>query len=89
MNLYLFNAHDSAATYGIGTYLKELTGALAGAGMNIHVVHLHSRRPEFEITKTDHTEHWYIPEVRSGNTFSGSVQKLEDYYQNVIFLLRL
>jgi len=89
MNLYLFNAHDSAATYGIGTYLKELTGALDGANMNIHIVHLHSRRPEFEIVKTGHTEHWHIPEVRSGNTFSGSIQRVEDYYRNVIYLLRI
>ena len=89
MNLYLFNANDSAAMYGIGTYLKELTHALKDSEINIHIVHLHSTRPEFEITKTNHVENWYIPEVRNENTFSGSVQKMEDYYQNVIYLFRI
>ena len=89
MNLYLFNANDSAATYGIGSYLKELTKALEGAGINTRIVHLHSVRPDFEIVKTGQVENWYIPEVRNQNTFSGSIQMLEDYYRNVIYLLRL
>ena len=89
MNLYLFNANDSAATYGIGSYLKELTQALEGGGLNIHIVHLHAVKPEFEIVKTNHVENWYIPEVRNHSTFSGSVQKLEDYYHHVVYLLRL
>jgi len=74
MNLYHFNATDSAATYGIGTYLKELTHALEAPGINIHIVHLHSIRHEFEIVKTDQVDHWYIPEVFNQNTFSGSIQ---------------
>jgi len=89
MNLYLFNANDSAATYGIGTYLKELTNALEDAGINLHIIHLHSVCPEFEIVKTNHIENWYIPEVRNQRTFSGTIQKLEDYCRNVIYLLRL
>ena len=89
MNLYLFNANDSAATYGIGSYLRELTRALEGADINIRIVHLHAARPEFEIVKTGRVENWYVPEVRHRNTFSGSVQKLEDYYHNVVYLLRL
>ena len=89
MNLYLFNANDSAATYGIGSYLRELTRSLEGAEINIHIVHLHSVRPEFEIVKMNDVEYWYIPEVRNQNTFSGSVQKLESYYHNVVYLLRL
>jgi len=48
MNLYLFNANDSAATYGIGSYLKELTQAMDGAGIYIHIVHLHSRDPNLK-----------------------------------------
>jgi glycosyltransferase involved in cell wall biosynthesis len=102
MNLYLFNANDSAATYGIGTYLNELTFALRDSGISVHIVHLHSLRPEFEIevrqprkpvawqgSAENRVEDWYIPEVRNNNTFSGSVQKLEDYYRNVVYLLRL
>jgi len=89
MNLYLFNDNDSAAVYGIGTYIKELTHALEGSGIHVHIVHLHSTRPEFEIVKTDQVEEWHIPEVRNHNTFSGSVQLIEDYCRNVIYLFRL
>ena len=89
MNLYLFNAPGSAATYGIGNYIKELTYALEGTVINVHVVNLHSSSTEFEIVKEDHHENWYVPEVFNQNTFSGSMQKLEDYCRNVIYLLRL
>ena len=103
MNLYLFNASDSAAMYGIGTYLNELTHALQGAGINIHILHLHSSRPEFETVSstvladrtvrqnelTDKVENWYIPEVRNCNTFTGSVKNLEGYCRNVAYLLRI
>ena len=89
MNLYLFNDNDSAAEYGIGTYLKEMTKAIEESAINIHIVHLHSVCSEFEIVKTDNVEYWNIPEVRNENTFSGSMQKVEGYYLNVICLLRL
>ena len=89
MNLYLFNATDSAAVYGIGTYLKELTNALEDSDINIHVVHLHSVHPEFEIVKKDNIEYWHVPDVYNHNTFTSSMQKLEDYCRNVIYLLRL
>ena len=89
MNLYLFNENDSAARFGIGTYLNELTHALKGADIHIRIVHLHSTRPEFLIEKTDEIENWHIPEVRNQNTFDGPIQKVEDYFRNVIYLLRL
>ena len=94
MNLYLFNDNDSAATFGIGTYINELIHALESTGIHIFIVHLHSNRPEFEIEKTDDTglnsvENWYIPEVRNHRTFDGDVQQIEDYFDNVIYLLRL
>ena len=89
MNLYLFNDNDSAAEYGIGTYLKELTKAIDESAINVHIIQLHSIRSEFEIVKTDNVEYWNIPEVRNENTFSGSMQKVEGYYLNVICLLRL
>ena len=89
MNLYLFNDNDSAATFGIGTYLNELTNALKDSAIHVHIVHLHATRPEFNIEKADQIEHWYIPEVRNENTFSGSIQKIEAYFRNVIYLLRL
>ena len=89
MNLYLFNAPDSAAIYGIGTYLKELTHALEGSGINVHIVHLHSARIEFEIVQEKNFENWYVPEVFYHDTFNGSMQMLDDYCRNVVYLLRL
>jgi len=89
MHLYLFNDNDSAAMYGIGSYLKELTEIFECEYIRVYVVHLHSTHPEFEIVKTNQAEHWYIPEVRNDNTFSGSTPKVEGYLRNVIFLLRL
>ena len=93
MNLYLFNDNDSAARFGIGTYLNELTHAMEGTDIRIHVVHLHSGRSEFEIVRStklaNRVENWYIPEVRNQNTFDGPIQKVEYYYRNVIYLLRL
>ena len=74
MNLYLFNANDSASTYGIGSYLKELIIALKSGDVNIRIVHLHSVRPEFEIVKENQVEHWHIPEVHNQNTFSGTIK---------------
>ena len=89
MNLYLFNNNDSAAVYGIGTYIKELTHALEHSAINVHIVHLRSVRPKFEIEKTNDIENWYIPEVRSENASIDAVQEIEDYCQNVIYLFRL
>ena len=89
MNLYLFNDNDSAARYGIGTYLIELTHVLEGTDIHVHIVHLHSDRLEFEIVKTNGIENWFIPEVHNQNTFDGPIQKVEYYYRNVIYLLQL
>jgi glycosyltransferase len=89
MNLYLFNDNDCASKYGIGTYLNELTQALEGSSIHIHIIHLHSVRPKFEITKTGRIEHWYIPEAANQNTFSGSACNIEKYCRNINRLLRL
>ena len=88
MNLYLFNANASAAVYGIGTYIKELAQALEDSGIHVHIVYLHSIRPEFEIVKPNQFEEWYIPGVQNYNTFSDSVQLIENYCRNVIYLFR-
>ena len=90
MNLYLFNDNDSAAVYGIGTYLNELTQALHGAAdIHVHVVHLHSSRPKFEIEKTGKVENWHIPDVRYKSISQRSIQKMEDYFRNVVYLFQL
>jgi transketolase C-terminal domain/subunit len=101
MNLYLINDNDVAATYGIGTYLRQLTHVLESTGINVRIVHLHSVRPEFEIVVrqarqpmalkeaiiASAIENWYIPGAHTGNTLSGSIQEIEDYCRNVIYLL--
>jgi len=89
LNLYLFNDNDSAAVYGIGTYLHELTHALKGTSIIVRIVHLRSVRAKFEIVKTDHFENWYIPEVRYENTSVDAIQEIEDYFHNVVYILRL
>ena len=89
MNLYLFNDDDTAAVYGIGTYLKELTNALKETDINVHIVHLRSDKRKFEIIKINQVENWYIPEVRYNNRSIGNVQEKEDYFRNVVFLLKL
>ena len=86
INLYLFNENETAFTYGIGTYLKELSETLECPNIIVHIVHLHSVCSEFEIVKTNHVEHWYIPEVRNNNTYSASASKVESYYRNVIYI---
>jgi len=89
MNLYLFNDNDSAALYGIGAYLNELTHALAGSAIKLHIVNLHSTRPKFEIVKTNKIENWYIPEAGYDNPSLDAIEEIEEYYRNVTFLLRL
>ena len=89
MNLYLFNYNDSATVYGIGTYLKELTQSLAGSAIDVHIVHLRSERQKFEIEKADNIENWYIPEIRYDNKYFDAIQEIENYYRNVVYILRL
>ena len=92
MNLYLFNDNDSAATYGIGAYINELSQALDGANIKVHIVHLHSKHSEFEVQtcpQNCNVENWYIPDVFNVNTISDSIQNFENYYLNIGCLLRL
>jgi len=91
MNLYLFNDNDNASIFGIGTYIKELIHALEDTTITIHIVHLNSVRPKFEIEKTGKVENWYIPEVRYDppHSMMHSIQLIEEYNRNVIYLLRI
>ena len=89
MNLYLFNDNNVASNYGIGTYLKELTRILECTDILVHIININSSRPEFEIVKSEKIEIWNVPVVRNTQLIDGAIYRLEDYYQNVIFLLRL
>ena len=86
MNLYLFNDNDSAAIYGIGTYLNELSYALKDSGVNIHIVNLRSVSRKFEIIKVNQIEYWNIPEVGNYNL---SIESTENYFRNVVYILRI
>ncbi len=89
MNLYIFNETDSAAIYGIGTYIRELTYALKGSEIKVNVVNLRSSQLKFEIKTIDDVDYWHIPEVKYQNRNIDSIQEMEDYYHNVIYLLKL
>lgn len=89
MNLFLFNDNDRAVVYGIGTYLRELTHALENSTINIHIVHLYANCRKFEIIETNQVKNWYIPEVHYDNTYMDGLQKIENYYRNVVYLLRV
>ena len=89
MQLYLFDDNNIASVFGIGTYIRELVATLESSGIHIHIVHLHSNRPRFEIEKTDQVENWYIPKVYNDGISFNSVQNIEDYCRNVLYLLRL
>ena len=89
MNLYLFNDKNIASAFGIGTYIKELVSALESSNIHIHIVHLHAVCPTFEIEKTNQIENWYIPEICNNEISFNSIQNIEDYCRNVLYLLRL
>lgn len=90
MNLYIFNETDKAAVYGIGTYVRELMQALRDCcDINIRIIHLASACEEFEIATTNHVETWYIPIAQYNNHSMDEMQKMESYYRNVVYLLRL
>ena len=89
INLYLFNDTDSAAIYGIGAYLIELTNALKNSDINIHIVHLRSNRPKFEIEQTNQFEIWHVPTFRNESNSLDAIQEVEEYFRNVVFLLRM
>jgi len=89
MNLYLFDDNNIASVFGIGTYIRELVFTLEYSGIHIHVVHLNSNRPTFEIEKTNQIEHWFIPKVNNNEISFNSIKRIEDYFLNVLYLLRL
>jgi len=89
MNLYLFDDSDSAATYGIGSYIRELTSALKDTEISIYVVHINKVCQKFEIVKTEQVENWYIPEAHQNNHSYDVIQNMENYYLNLVYLLRI
>jgi hypothetical protein len=87
MNLYLFDdsGSGSAATYGIGTWMRELLSTLRDSPVHVRVVHLRSAFPEFTVQEARYAsretefERWHIPEARGRNTFDGDIRQMENY----------
>ena len=89
MNVYIFTESDRASVYGIGTYIRELTGALRHSPVNLCVVHLKSDRHRIQIEETGGVGHWYFPmSIRKPQkTDNKDIDDL--YYRNIAYLLRL
>ena len=89
LNLYVFNEKSRAAVYGIGTYIRELTGALSGGNVNICVVHLKADKPQIQFEEQDGIRHWYFPDAMHKQLTIDHKKKSELFYRNIAFLLRL
>ena len=89
MNLYVFNQTRRGASYGVGTYIQELTDALKNSGINICVVNLASDKPQIQAEEIDGIKHWYFPLVVADNRTSSNEKQWELYFHNVVYLLRL
>ena len=86
INLYIINESKRASTYGIGTYIIELIAALKDSDIRINVVHLFSDKADMELINSDGVCHWHIPSPVNGNI---SLDIIELYYRNVVYLLQL
>lgn len=89
MNLYIFNETRRGSIYGIGTYIRELTGVLKKSDINIHVVNLLSDKPHIQTVETDGIRHWHFPiPIQEQRTISDQKQR-SLYQRNVVYLLQL
>ncbi len=88
INLYIFNQLSIASSYGVGTYLQELTTVLKNSSINLNVVHLHSNSQKKMIELQDGVKYWYIPDC-TRNRAKNYLEQSESYYRNVVYLLKL
>ena len=89
MNLYIFNETRRGAEYGVGTYIRELIGALKDGGIHICVVNLTSDKPQIQTEEIDGIRHWYFPKVIANQRTIDNQKQWELYFRNVVYLLRL
>ena len=89
MNLFMINESGNSTTYGIGTYIRELTALLADSDMNICVVYLNSDHLENETEKINSIRHLHIPSPVVYNTTLNQNRQNELYYRNVLYILQL
>lgn len=89
MNLYIFNETRRGAVYGVGTYIKELTGALQTNDMNVCVINLFSETPCVYREEVDGIAYWHFPSpIQEQRTLDIEKQRAL-YFRNVVYLLRL
>ena len=85
INLYLFNEGSRAATYGIGTYIREMTNSLScREDVSLNIIQLVSDRKDFEIEKNIKFNIYHFPK----SAFYIDYKKSELYYRNIWYILR-
>ncbi|MCL2650952.1 MAG: hypothetical protein FWD60_08015 [Candidatus Azobacteroides sp.] len=89
MNLYIFNETRRGAEYGVGTYIRELIGALKNSNINICVVSLISDKLQIQTEEIDGIKHLYIPKAIADQRTTDNKKLWELYFRNVVYLLRL
>ena len=89
MNLYIFNEEQRGLSYGVVTYIGELTAAIRNSEINVCVVNLWSNKPQILLEDVDGVKYWHFPaEISEQRTTDYQKQK-ELYYSNVVYLLKL
>ena len=83
MNYYIINNASRAATYGIGTYVRQLTKILKKQiSLQLFFIDLYTEEKEFTITKDeDDLTHYKIPMASS---------RIEDEkYCDILFIITI
>ena len=88
VNLIIFNDTRRAATYGVGTYIRELITSMENSDVRIIIVHLHSEKPDIEKEEQNLVHCIYIPPPINFHAVFDWNYKIDWYYKNVVFLLR-
>ena len=89
INLYIIYEFSTAAVYGIGTYIQELTETLKSSGVNVCVIYLRSERKDMWIDESDGIRYWYIPASITMNNYTKNEEHFKRYYRNILYLLQL
>lgn len=87
MNLYIFNESSRAASYGIGTYIRELIVALKYSDINICVVNLNSARKQIKYEEIDGILHLFFPSPVQWKKDHQTHWRL--YHRNVVYWFKL
>jgi len=88
MNLYVFNEFDRTATYGIGTYSRELALALRQSRINVCIVWLLSDKPQVQEEVIDDIRYLFFPAPAVQRTLNIRKQ-FQLYYRSIINFLQL